>query len=62
MHIRRTDKINTEARLVKIEDYMKSVDDYFNIKALVKKSTKNVARVIYIATDDAKVIEEIKNK
>ncbi|KAK4886499.1 hypothetical protein RN001_002770 [Aquatica leii] len=59
VHVRRTDKVGTEAAFHGIEEYMSAVDEYYNQLELKKKVDK---RRIYLATDDPKVISDAKNK
>lgn len=59
MHVRRTDKVGTEAAFHSLEEYMSHVDEYFNhleLKQMVDK------RRVYLASDDPKVLNEAKNK
>ena len=59
VHVRRTDKVGTEAAYHGIEEYMAAVEDYY--KQLELKETIDKRR-IYLATDDPKVILDAKNK
>lgn len=59
MHVRRTDKVGTEAAFHGIEEYMGHIDEYFNQLELKEKVDK---RRIYLATDDPKVITDAKEK
>ena len=59
MHVRRTDKINLEAAFHSIEEYMYWVDLYY--KKLSKKQTVDKKRV-YLASDDATVLPEARQK
>lgn len=59
VHVRRTDKVGTEAAFHGIEEYMNVVDEYYNQLELKKKVDK---RRIYLATDDPKVIADAKSK
>ncbi|EEB15853.1 alpha-(1,6)-fucosyltransferase, putative [Pediculus humanus corporis] len=60
VHIRRTDKIGTEADFHSIEEYMKHVGDWFDQQ--IQNGVEINRRRIYLATDDPKVIFEAKNK
>ncbi|KAF5294268.1 hypothetical protein FQR65_LT10854 [Abscondita terminalis] len=59
VHIRRTDKIRSEARFQSVEKYMAKVEEYFN-ETLV--DTNVAKRKVYIATDDFNAITEAKAK
>lgn len=59
VHVRRTDKVGTEASYHGIEEYMTAVDEYYNQLELKQKFDK---RRIYLASDDPKVIVDAKNK
>nr|XP_022901745.1 alpha-(1,6)-fucosyltransferase [Onthophagus taurus] len=57
VHIRRTDKVGTEASFHSVNEYMAVVEDYYDqleLKGSVEK------RRIYLATDDPKVLAEAK--
>lgn len=55
VHIRRTDKVGTEAALHSVKEYMAAVDEYYNELELKQPVEK---RRIYLASDDPKVFEE----
>lgn len=59
VHIRRTDKVGTEAAFHSLEEYMRSVDEYFNQLEMVQQVDK---RRIFLASDDPKVIDEARSK
>ncbi|XP_018333907.1 alpha-(1,6)-fucosyltransferase [Agrilus planipennis] len=59
VHVRRTDKIGTEASFHSIEEYMVSVEDYYDV---LEMKEKDVIRRVYIASDDPKVITEARKK
>uniref|UniRef100_A0A182YJU6 Alpha-(1,6)-fucosyltransferase n=1 Tax=Anopheles stephensi TaxID=30069 RepID=A0A182YJU6_ANOST len=59
VHVRRTDKVGTEAAFHGIEEYMTAVDDYYDQLELREKVDK---RRVFVASDDPKVIEETKTK
>ncbi|KAF5294264.1 hypothetical protein FQR65_LT10850 [Abscondita terminalis] len=59
IHIRRTDKIGTEAAFHAVEEYMSKVEEYYN----QIENNRNIAkRRVYIATDDINAIKEAKKK
>ncbi|XP_072402052.1 alpha-(1,6)-fucosyltransferase [Diabrotica undecimpunctata] len=55
VHIRRTDKVGTEAAFHGLEEYMAHVDEYYNGLELKQRVDK---RRIYLASDDPKVFKE----
>lgn len=59
VHVRRTDKVGTEAAFHSIEEYMTHVEDYY--LTLETNGTKQTRR-IFLASDDARVIEEARKK
>ncbi|XP_023306207.2 alpha-(1,6)-fucosyltransferase [Lucilia cuprina] len=59
VHVRRTDKVGTEAAFHSIEEYMTHVEDYFLTQEI---NGTNVPRRIFLASDDARVIEEARKK
>ncbi|XP_031629119.1 alpha-(1,6)-fucosyltransferase [Contarinia nasturtii] len=59
VHIRRTDKVGTEAALHNVDEYMKHVDEYYNQLEMVETVEK---RRVFLASDDPKVIDEARNK
>lgn len=59
VHVRRTDKVGTEASFHGIEEYMSEVEEYYNLLELKQQVDK---RRIYLASDDPKVIADAKNK
>lgn len=63
VHVRRTDKIGTEASLHELNEYMSHVEDYF--RTLETNSNGTVIRVprrVFLASDDFKVIEQARNQ
>lgn len=59
MHVRRTDKVGTEAAFHGIEEYMAEVDEYYNQLEMKQNVDK---RRIYLASDDPKVLADARNK
>lgn len=59
MHIRRTDKIGTEASFHKLEEYMVHVEEYFNQLELTQPVYD---RSVYIASDDPSVINDARDQ
>lgn len=66
LHIRRTDKIDFEAKFHSVDEYMAHVQDYYEQLSLFNEradSPRNVQRKVYIATDEVKIWkgEELKS-
>ncbi|XP_067011282.2 alpha-(1,6)-fucosyltransferase isoform X2 [Anabrus simplex] len=59
VHIRRTDKVGTEAAFHPIEQYMSAVEEYFDLLEMRQPVPQ---RRVYLASDDPKVIVETKRK
>lgn len=59
VHVRRTDKVGTEAAFHSIDEYMAVVDEYYNQLELTSPVNQ---RRIYLATDDPKVLVDAKAK
>lgn len=59
VHIRRTDKVGTEAAFHKLEEYMIHVEEYYKHKELSDKVDK---KRVYLATDEPKLFSEAKRK
>ncbi|XP_066584476.1 alpha-(1,6)-fucosyltransferase isoform X2 [Prorops nasuta] len=57
VHVRRTDKINTEAAFHHIDEYMAKVDQYFE-----ELETPPDVKRVFIASDDPKVITSARNR
>ena len=59
VHVRRTDKINTEAAFHSIDEYMVHVEEWYE-QLSVTQSVEQ--KRVFIATDEPSVITEAKNK
>ncbi|KAL9877974.1 alpha-(1,6)-fucosyltransferase 8 isoform 3-T3 [Glossina fuscipes fuscipes] len=59
IHVRRTDKVGTEAAFHSIEEYMTHVEDYF---LTLETNGTMIPRRIFLASDDARVIDEARKK
>ena len=59
IQVRRTDKISTEAAFHSIEEYMYWVELYYR---KLEKVQKLDAKRVFIATDDASVLPEARQK
>lgn len=60
--MRRTDKVGTEAAFHGIEEYMTHVEDYYRTLEVNTTNAQHVVRRIFLASDDARVIEEARKK
>lgn len=59
VHVRRTDKVGTEAALHEIDEYMFHVEDYFR---LLEVNGGKLERRVYLATDEPSVFYEAQKK
>ena len=59
VHVRRTDKVGTEADFHPIQEYMTHVENYYD---LLEKRQPVTKRRIYLATDEPKLLEETRKK
>lgn len=59
VHIRRTDKVGTEAAFHPVDEYMMHVEEYYKQLELTNPVT---TKRIYLASDDYRVFSEIKKK
>uniref|UniRef100_A0A1I8NTE8 Alpha-(1,6)-fucosyltransferase n=1 Tax=Stomoxys calcitrans TaxID=35570 RepID=A0A1I8NTE8_STOCA len=59
VHVRRTDKVGTEAAFHSIDEYMTHVEDYYLTQEI---NGTSMARRIFLASDDARVIDEARKK
>lgn len=59
VHVRRSDKILHESKLIPLETYISHVDEYFDQLELTKTIKK---RRIYLASEDPKIYEEMRTK
>ncbi|XP_071963471.1 alpha-(1,6)-fucosyltransferase-like [Antedon mediterranea] len=59
VHVRRTDKVGTEAAFHDISEYMKHVEEYYE---LIKRRQKVDKKNVYLATDDPNLLEETRKK
>ncbi len=60
VHVRRGDKVRSEAKLHAIEEYIEIVDEYFDIQVATGSVDNKAKRRLFVATDDPIVIEEIQ--
>jgi len=60
IHVRRTDKIGTEASFHALREYMVHADDYFSIQEKVEG--RPLTRNVFVASDDPSVITEAVEK
>uniref|UniRef100_A0AC35UFU2 Alpha-(1,6)-fucosyltransferase n=1 Tax=Rhabditophanes sp. KR3021 TaxID=114890 RepID=A0AC35UFU2_9BILA len=59
IHVRRTDKIGTEANFHPAKEYMSEVEEWFTRQELLQGQV--LPRKVFVATDDASVIAEIRS-
>ncbi|GFU32721.1 alpha-(1,6)-fucosyltransferase [Nephila pilipes] len=59
IHVRRTDKIGTEAQFHPIEEYMEHVEEYFQLLGLEHPIKE---KRVYLATDDPNLLAESRKK
>lgn len=59
VHVRRTDKVGTEAAFHPIEEYMVHVEERFELLARRMRVDK---KRVYLATDDPSLLQEAKSK
>lgn len=59
VHVRRTDKVGTEAAFHPIEEYMVHVEEHFQLLARRMQVDK---KRVYLATDDPSLLKEAKTK
>ncbi|TRY62878.1 hypothetical protein TCAL_10341 [Tigriopus californicus] len=57
IHVRRTDKVGTEAAFHGVDEYMKHVKEYFQLQE-VRQGRPIVTKSVYVASDDPKVLAE----
>lgn len=60
IHVRRTDKVGTEAAYHAVDEYMKYVEEYY--QQLELKEGKISTKKVYVASDDPKVLAECRKK
>ncbi|MPC32940.1 Alpha-(1,6)-fucosyltransferase [Portunus trituberculatus] len=59
VHVRRTDKVGTEAAFHSIDEYMSHVESYYTT---LKMTQPDVVKRVYLASDDPTVITEAQKK
>lgn len=59
VHVRRTDKVGTEAAFHPIEEYMVHVEEHFQ---LLSRRMQVDKKRVYLATDDPSLLKEAKTK
>lgn len=66
VHVRRTDKIGSEAAFHSLDEYMKIVQEYFRLEELKRKPTDDgnhrANKNVYLASDDPSIFEEATSK
>ncbi len=61
VHVRRSDKIGSEAAFHNLDEYMKHVEEFFVLYEKMHPG-KLTARNVYLATDEVSVLLEAKQK
>ena len=61
IHVRRTDKVGTEAAFHSIDEYMKHVVEYYQERE-VKQGHPDPVKRVFVASDDVKVLAECVKK
>ncbi len=61
IHVRRTDKVGSEAAFHDISEYMRHVEDYYVIYQYQNPNV-NFTKRVYIATDEPTVFRDARNK
>ena len=59
IHVRRTDKIGTEAKFHAVEEYMDRVEAFYTLHYTHLKEGQ---RRVFVATDEPNVVEELRAK
>ena len=62
IHVRRTDKVGTEAAFHGVEEYMKYVEEYYDLLAAKNGGVTAAIKRVYVASDDPKVLAECRKK
>lgn len=60
VHVRRTDKVGTEAAYHELDEYMTEVENYYGTKEMANEL--NGKRCVYLASDEISVLKEAKKK
>lgn len=60
IHVRRTDKVGTEAAFHGVEEYMRHVDNWFSLQERIPGQIDK--RRVYLASDDPNVLPEARQK
>ncbi len=61
IHVRRTDKVGSEAAFHDISEYMRYVEDYFIIYQY-QNPNLNFTKRVYLATDEPSVFNDARTK
>ena len=62
VHIRRTDKVGTEAAFHPVEEYMRHVEEYYERRRVENDGRPIGPKRVYVASDDPKVLAECRKK
>ncbi len=60
VHVRRTDKIGSEAAFHDLKEYMNHVDSFYDLYE--KNHPNSIERNVYLASDEVSVLLEAKSK
>lgn len=58
VHVRRTDKVGTEAAFHSLKEYMDEVELFFKIQTIDNPGSSH--KCVYLATDEISVLKEAK--
>lgn len=62
IHVRRTDKVGTEAAFHGVDEYMKYVAEYYDLLAAKNGGVSVAIKRVFVASDDPKVLAECRKK
>jgi glycoprotein 6-alpha-L-fucosyltransferase len=62
IHIRRTDKLNREAKYYSVEEYFKWANLWYEIEERKRPLAPKLKRRVFVASDDPDVIKEVREK
>ena len=58
IHVRRTDKIGSEASEHALIEYLRKADEYFLLQEKMLDKRKTQPKLIYLATDESEIFRE----
>lgn len=62
VHVRRTDKVGTEAAFHGLDEYMAEVEQYYNFKKMSDVNEIGIHKCVYLASDEIEVLKEAREK